>query len=248
MDVAAYLQRIGIEHPVELTVDGLEQLQRAHLTAVPFENLDVFHRRGVSTEPSWTVPKIVDYGRGGWCYEVNSAFATLLESLGFSVRWLGATVLPGTGPVPDHLAIEVSLDRPYLVDVGFGDSFIRPLPLDSEGPHDGGTGAYLFEFDGTAATMLSEQPGGPNAEYWFDMAVSCSAADFEPSSHRLQTEPGLKWTEGPFVTRLLDGGPDRVTLLRNRIKIRRNGTTTEEPLVPGDEWNDALSEWFGMAP
>lgn len=248
MDVRAYLQRIGITGPVELTLDGLEQLQRAHLTAVPFENLDVFHRRGVSTEPSWSVPKIVTLGRGGWCYELNGAFATLLEHLGFSVRWLGAIVLPATGPVPDHLTIEVTLDRPYLVDVGFGDSFIRPLPLDSEGPHEGGTGRYLFEFDGSGTTLLSEQPGGPKTEYWFDRAETFSAGDFEPSSHRLQTEPGLKWTQNPFATRLLDGGPDRVTLLKDRIKIRRNRTTTEKPINPGEDWNRALNQWFGMTP
>jgi N-hydroxyarylamine O-acetyltransferase len=248
MDVGAYLGRIGIAQPVELTVEGLEQLQRAHLTAVPFENLDVFHRRGVSTDPSWSIPKIVARGRGGWCYELNGAFATLLEHLGFSVRWLGGTVPPATGPVPDHLTIEVTLDRPYLVDVGFGDSFIRPLPLDGEGPYDGGTGRYLFEFDGSGTMLLSEQPDGPNPEYWFDRADAFSAGDFEASSHRLQTEPGLKWTKSPFVTRLLDGGPDRVTLLKDRIKIRRNGATTEEPVTPGDEWDHALQLWFGMTP
>ena len=37
----------------------------------------------------------------------------------------------------------------------------KPLPLDGEGPHDGGTGRYLFEFDGSGTTLLSEQPGGP---------------------------------------------------------------------------------------
>ncbi len=248
MDVAAYLRRIGLAQPVELTVKGLEQLQRAHLTAVPFENLDVFNRRGVSTEPSWSIPKIVTRGRGGWCYELNGAFATLLEQLGFTVRWLGATVFPVTGPVPDHLAIEVNLDRPYLVDVGFGDSFIRPLPLDSEGPHDGGSGLYRFEFDGSVTTLLSEQPDGPDAEYGFDRAEAFLARDFEPSSDRLQTEPGLKWTEKRFVTRLLDGGPDRVTLLTDRIKIRRNGVITEESISPGEEWDRALRMWFGMTP
>jgi N-hydroxyarylamine O-acetyltransferase len=213
---------------------------------VPFENLDVFHRRGVSTEPSWSVPKIVDRGRGGWCYEVNGAFATLLAELGFSVKWLGAGVLPVTGPMPDHLAIEVSLDRTYLVDVGFGDSFIRPLALDSAGPQDGGTGEYRFEFAGSVTTLLSEHSDGSVRHYWFDRAVDVAPPDFEPSSHRLQTEPGLKWTQSPFVTRLLNGGPDRVTLLKDRIKFRQDGVTTEQPIAPGEEWNRALAEWFGM--
>ncbi|MDJ0953726.1 MAG: arylamine N-acetyltransferase [Acidimicrobiia bacterium] len=248
MDVAGYLTRIGFHERVETTLGHLERLQRAHLTAVPFENLDVFYRRGVSTEPQASIDKIVTRGRGGWCYELNGAFATLLAELGFDVRWLGAGVLPVTGPMPDHLAIEVRLGRPYLVDVGFGDSFIRPLPLDSDGPQDGGSGMYRLEAEGDLTTLVAEGPEGTKREYSFNRAETYAAADFEPSSHRLQTDPSLQWTQKPFATRLLDGGPDRVTLLEDRIKFRRNGVTTEHPVQPGEEWNRMLDEWFAMTP
>jgi N-hydroxyarylamine O-acetyltransferase len=33
------------------------------------------------------------------------------------------------GPEFDHLTLRVDLDRPWLADVGFGDSFIEPLTL-----------------------------------------------------------------------------------------------------------------------
>lgn len=246
MDVDRYLARIGVERPGTLSVETLERLQRAHLTAVPFENLDVFYHRGVSTSPDWSVPKIVTHGRGGWCYEVNGAFATLLEQLGFSVKWLAGTVPPSESGYPDHLAIEVSLDRPYLVDVGFGDSFIRPLPLDSEGPHDGGTGSYRFLFEGRRTTLIFDGPDGPETQYWFDAEAS-GPETFDHSSHRLQTQPGLKWTKRPFATRLLDGGPDRVTLLHNRIKFRCNGEVTEQPIGSEEEWVAMLSRWFDIA-
>ena len=55
MDVAAYLSRIRLAGPIEPTLGNLERLQRAHLTWVPFENLHVFHRRGVATTPEWSV-------------------------------------------------------------------------------------------------------------------------------------------------------------------------------------------------
>ncbi len=248
MDVASYLTRIGVRGRVDTTLQDLERLQRSHLTAVPFENLDVFHRRGVSTEPSISVEKIVAGFRGGWCYELNGAFATLLTELSFEVKWIGAGVLPVSGPMPDHMAIEVQLDRPYLVDVGYGDSFICPLPLDSEGPHDGGSGMYRLESDGDVTTLVAAGPKGDSREYSFNRTETYVAADFEPSSHRLQTEPGLKWTQKPFATRLLDGGPDRVTLLEDRIKFRRRGVTTEQPVQPGAEWNQMLDKWFGMTP
>ena len=89
MDTGAYLARIGYAAGVGRDLETLEALQRAHLTAVPFENLDVVHRRGVHTDPARSVAKIVDRRRGGWCYELNGAFHALLSSLGFEARLLG---------------------------------------------------------------------------------------------------------------------------------------------------------------
>ena len=247
MDVDKYLERIGVEHPGSISVEALERLQRAHLTSVPFENLDVYYRRGVSTRPDWSVQKIVSRRRGGWCYEVNGAFATLLEHLGFPVKWVAGIVPPSESGYPDHLAIEVALDRPYLVDVGFGDSFIRPLPLDSAGPHDGGTGSFRFVFAGDRTTLVFDGPDGPEPQYWFEKEAP-GPETFDHSSHRLQTQPGLKWTARPFATRLLDGGPDRVTLLRNRIKFKRAGETTEQLIATEQEWAAMLSRWFDLTP
>jgi arylamine N-acetyltransferase len=45
--VARYLARIALSEAPPVDICGLEILQRAHLTAVPFENLDVYARRGV---------------------------------------------------------------------------------------------------------------------------------------------------------------------------------------------------------
>lgn len=249
MDLDSYLARIGVAPPVEVSLACLEILQRRHLTSVPFENLDVFHQRGVATSDEWSVPKIVDRGRGGWCFELNGAFAALLSVLGFRVKRLAATVLASStiSPIPTHLTLEVSLDRPYLVDVGFGDSFIRPLPLDSEGPHDGGVGGFGFVFDGARTTLVRfDTENDAEPQYRFGREP-VEAADFEEASSWLQTDPELSWTRAPFATRLLDGGPDRVTLLRDRIKFRRDGRWSEEPITES-EFPTLLNEWFGMVP
>lgn len=248
MDAEKYLARIGLESPPATDLAGLEILQRAHLTAVAFENLHVFHRRGVSTAADRSISKIVDQRRGGWCFELNGAFSALLSELGFSVRRLAATVLyDNPSPMPTHLAVEVTLDRPYLVDVGFGDSFIKPLPLDSPGPHDGGTGPYGFLTDGDTTTLISHDGVGTTTKHYRFGRRAHSLDDFEEASTYLQTQPGLQWTRSPFATRLLDYGPDRVTLLKDRIKFRRDGSWVEQP-VAEDEWEDHLQEWFGMTP
>lgn len=163
MDVDHYLARIGFEGAVTLDLDTLEGLMRAHLTTVPFENLDVFRGVEVHTGVDWSVPKVVGRGRGGWCFELNGAFAALLEALGFTVARLGAAVLLG-GPatVVDHLALEVILDRPYLVDVGFGDSFCRPLILNHRGLQDGGTDDFELMAAPRAPPWSATETARPN--------------------------------------------------------------------------------------
>lgn len=247
MDTAAYLQRLGIEGPVEPSLENLERLQRAHLTAVPFENLDVYARRGVRTDDAWTISKVVDRRRGGWCFELNGALAALLTQLGYEVTRHAATVLSSqTRVIPSHLTLVVSLDRRYLVDVGFGDSFIRPLPLDSPGPHDGGSGQFGFLFEDGFTTLLSYGEGGAAPQYRFD-ATPRRAGDFDEVSSLLQTQPGLHWTQSRFATRLIDGGPDRITLLDDRLRRRQNGVWAEQPVAP-EEWDALLENWFGLTP
>lgn len=246
MDLDAYLERIGVELRPEPNLANLERLQRAHLTSVPFENLDVYHRRGVQTTVDWSIPKIVDRRRGGWCFELNGAFGWLLEQLGYRVRRLAATVLSGNiSPLPTHLTLEVTLDRRYLVDVGFGDSFIKPLPLDTAGPHDGGSGSFGFVFEDGVTTLISYGASDVEPHYRFG-PDGAEVEDFEEASTYLQTTPGLAWTKGRFATRLIDGGPDRVTLLEDVLRLRSDGEWTERP-VEADEWEGLLARWFDMS-
>jgi len=247
-DTLRYLARIGLSEAPPVDLGGLETLQRAHLTAVPFENLDVYARSGVQTGLDWSLPKIVERHRGGWCFELNGAFSSLLTALGFEVRRLGAIVLlPPVSNEPSHLTLEVTLDLPYLVDVGFGDTFIKPLRLDLDARQDGGSGEFVIGTDGQVRTLFEVEDGGSlMAQYRFGR-TDWAMEDFDAASERLQSEPGLSWTESRFATRLLGGGPDRVTLLSDRIKFRRDGEWREEPIA-ADEWAGTLEHWFEMIP
>lgn len=246
INVDRYLERIRYSGPVAVDVPTLSALQRAHMTTVPFENLHVAGRLGVRTDLGWSVSKIVDQGRGGWCFEVNGAFGALLEALGFDVNLLGAAVLlQGPSAVIDHLTLEVTLDEPWLVDVGFGEGFIIPLALNRSDPQDGGDGSYQFLASPQGTTLARlDQTGVPSANYRFKRVVH-RLADFDEASQRLQTDPASPFIEKPFATRLLDGGPDRVTLLRDRVKTLRDGVWSEEPVSPAD-WNQVLRHRFGL--
>ncbi len=247
VDIDAYLRRIGFEETVALDLATLTALQQDHMTTVPFENLDVFRRTPVRTDLEWSLDKIVNRGRGGWCFEVNGAFAALLSALGFDVRLLGAAVLlDGPSEIITHLTLEVTLDRPYLVDVGFGENFIRPLDLTRLGPQDGGTGNYelLASSQGTTLTRHDES-GIPVPSYRFSR-VRRTLDDFTPASDLLSSDPDRHWRNKPFATRLLDRGPDRITLLEDCLKTITNGEITETPVSEAD-WGATLQKNFGIS-
>ncbi|MGE5735060.1 MAG: arylamine N-acetyltransferase family protein, partial [Acidobacteriota bacterium] len=143
MDVAAYLDRIGYSGPTEPTAETLCWLHRAHMLTVPFENLDIALHRAILLDRDKFIKKIVGERRGGFCYELNGAFAALLEELGFEVTLLSARVPRQDGsesPEFDHLTLRVDLEEPWLADVWFGDFILEPLRLsvDLEQKQDAG--------------------------------------------------------------------------------------------------------------
>src|SRR5258708_6478096 len=136
MDIETYLRRIEYAGPIDPNPETLRALHKAHMLTVPFENFDIHLRRPIILEEDRLLAKIVDQRRGGFCYELNGAFAALLTALGFKVAMLSAAVAHAAGgfsPPFDHMALLVEMDERWLADVGFGDSFLEPLRLDRIG-------------------------------------------------------------------------------------------------------------------
>ena len=95
-DLDAYCARISYKGPRDVSLATLKGLHFAHVHTVPFENLDIHLGQRISLEPSDLFTKIVTRKRGGYCYEVNSFFAMILQAFGFHVQCLLArlSVLP----------------------------------------------------------------------------------------------------------------------------------------------------------
>ena len=130
MDVEQYLRRIEYDGPRQPSSAALRGLHRRHLFAVPFENLDIALKTPICLDLPLLYDKIVRRHRGGFCYKLNGLFCELLMALGFRVRMLSARVRRdngGFGPEFDHMLLRVDLEEPWLVDVGFGDSFVDPI-------------------------------------------------------------------------------------------------------------------------
>ena len=124
-DVWRYLDRIGVDAAPELSPAGLSSLVREHHLAVPFENYAVCEEkiRPVSLAVADLFEKVVVRSRGGYCFELNALFRSLLLALGFDARPLLCRIMgPGRDhPLPLHRATAVYFgDERYFVDVGFG--------------------------------------------------------------------------------------------------------------------------------
>jgi N-hydroxyarylamine O-acetyltransferase len=248
-DIDRYLQRIGVDRAdVTIDLDGLSMLQHAHLTTVPFTNLDVYDRLPVRTGLDWSIPAVIN-GRGGWCFVLNGAFDALLTSLGFEVTRLGAIVLMAaeTSPMDDHLCLKVTLKdtTEWLVDVGFGESFTRPMRLNSDEPIDDIAAGRRYRLNsyGDGLRQLESEQSAPNgtADWRVDYRFSGEPRDlgyFDAANEYLRSTVGLMWTAKRFSTRLTEFG--RVTLLHDRIRHSPvGGEFLDTDLANDDAWEAA---------
>jgi hypothetical protein len=71
LDLPAYLERVGHDGDTAPTVATLTALHRAHLAAIPFENLDIILGRGIAVDLESVQRKLVHGRRGGYCYETG---------------------------------------------------------------------------------------------------------------------------------------------------------------------------------
>jgi N-hydroxyarylamine O-acetyltransferase len=247
MDVPAYLNRIRYDGALEPTVNTLCALHRQHMLTVPFENLDIHQGRRIVLDPERLVEKVVRQHRGGFCYELNGAFATLLAAAGFRVTLLSARVSNKQGqlsPEFDHLALRVDLEEPWLADVGFGDGFVEPLRLASQIEQRDPAGGFRLIKSGERWRLERRHP----EEDW------CRQYDFSLRPRRLsefsdrcryqQTSPKSHFTRNRICSLATPDG--RVTLSGLRLIVSSNGTKEERMLASDDQWRSALRDRFDI--
>ncbi len=246
MDVPAYLRRIGYTGPIAPTAETLRLLHRAHLETVPFENLDISQGRKITVDESSSIRKIVEERRGGFCYELNGAFAALLRALDFTVTLLSAKVVRADGSLGrefDHLTLLVDLDEPWLADIGFGDCFIEPLRLESGIEQKQDNGIFRIEEKSGSLTVESQADGNWNKVYLFTLTPR-RLEDFAAMCHYQQTSPESHFTQKRVCTLLTPNG--RITLSDLKLIVTENGNRHESILSSEEEWKQVLAERFGV--
>ncbi|MFE6743274.1 arylamine N-acetyltransferase family protein [Streptomyces tubercidicus] len=247
MDTAgtdAYLERIGVERPAFADADALHALHLSHLRTVPFENLSIHLGEEIVLAERPVLDKIVGARRGGFCYELNGAFAMLLGALGYEVELLSARVFGAEGRlgIPyDHLALRVQTPGgPWLADVGFGRHSHFPLRWDSRAEQADPGGVFRIEetADGDLDVLRDGSP-----QYRLEQRPR-AYADFEVGCWWNRTSPASHFTQSLVCSRLTETG--RITLSgRTLVTSAVDGGREERP-VAADEILAAYREHFGI--
>jgi N-hydroxyarylamine O-acetyltransferase len=245
LDVRNYLARIGYDGPTTPTLDTLRRLHRTHLLAVPFENLDIGLKRKITMDEAAFVRKVVEKRRGGFCYELNGAFGAFLRALGYTFSLLSCRVAREDGSDGldfGHMALLVECEGCWLADVGFGDSYLEPLRMESniEQPQDG----RMFRIAGQGEALQVEraEPDGSWKRLYSFSLQPHGLEEFAGMCHYHQTSPQSHFTQKRICTRATPEG--RVTLADLKLIVTRNGKREEHDLAGEQEWKQALAEHF----
>lgn len=242
-----YLQRINFSEEVERNSASLSALMRAHLRAIPFENLDVQAGKIVSLVPEDIVDKIVYRQRGGYCYEVNSLFAMALTALGFEFDILGARPMfyPQRRP-KSHMVLLVNIGaEQWLCDTGFGSFGLRaPIGLHQLGQviqQDNET--FLLDKNERGEFVLQALVKGEWAnQFGFDLQPM-EMIDFMPVNYYNSTHPDAVFVQRYLVMQQRPDG--RTLLLGNQLKqLRGDQETVTE--ITAEQLDEVLWQEFKL--
>ena len=148
MDIRNYLERIRFSGELETIARIIKQ------PAVMLTYWRYLLKTWIFTwveQSNWRrstcLKRLLPTSEGDFVMSLNGLFAWMLRGLGFQVDLLSAEVFEDgvLSPEFDHLALRVKLEEDWLVDVGFDDSFVRPLILFEQGEQTQDGIAYEIE-------------------------------------------------------------------------------------------------------
>jgi len=260
-DLDAYLARIGTDGAGLKTgnylrgrgssdpgIETIAALMRAHMAAIPFENIDVLLGRGIRIDLESVAAKLVTARRGGYCFEHGTLFQAALAALSIETTAHAARVLlvtPKAEAPRTHMFLTV-VDRgtTWVLDPGFGGQGpLVPVPLvEGREARNGRDVHRLVRRDGE--WVLEALVNGAMAPLWTSTLEPQYPVDFALANHYVST-----YRESRFATHLLISAimPDgRVSAMNRDVTVLRDGVAEKSQLPDRAALRALLERHFGF--
>lgn len=248
IDLQAYFRRIGYTGTPAVSLQTLQDIQRLHPRAIPFENFNPLLRVPIKLDVESLLQKLVNSRRGGYCFEHNLLLYHVLTELGFSVTRLAGRVLwnkPETQITAlTHMLLLITLDEnKYIVDGGFGTlTPTAPLLLESGLIQQTPNESYrLLEWeDGYMLQAYIQNEWKPL--YRFNLQPQ-HFIDYKVANWYTSAHPDSHFTKG--LTAALTAPGRRYTLSNNNFSIHEGqGETSKQEITDAALFRNLLDETF----
>ena len=231
--VEKYFNRIGLSLPETISPDAelLKKVHFAHCTHVPYENLDIIRGIPLSLDENDLFRKVVEEGKGGYCFELNGIFGWLLRELGYKVEDKAARYLRGEKEVPmrRHRVLKVTAEdgSVWCCDVGIGEVCPRyPLMLELGLEQEQFDECYRFEKNAFLGWVLRDRYKGEWRDFYSFTEEPQMTKDFVALSFYCEKHPDSPFINGEMFS--LKTAEGRITLDGNIFKEFSNGHMTSK--------------------
>ena len=224
--INAYFKRIKCETEVAHNGEFLSALVKKHLENVPYENFDILQGIELKYDTETLFNKIVASNRGGYCFELNALFGTLLRSLNFEVADLAARFLLDEKEIPmrRHRVLRVKADDGnYLVDIATGVECPRmAIKLEEGTIQSDGICKYRLEIENFFGWVLYQKENNKSWQKLFSFTEEEQLEqDFTAISFYCEKSEYSPFNKGPILSIRSETG--RITC-GNRTFKRYEGT------------------------
>jgi N-hydroxyarylamine O-acetyltransferase len=244
-----YLERIGITGELKPDLKTLDKLILAQLRNVPFENLDVYDTgTDILLDIEHLFDKIVVRHRGGYCFELNALFMSLLKDLGFEcypimvrVIWMSTSY----EPVSHRAGIVIIDGTRYFCDVGFGGpSPCSALKLDDPSEQQSGMNHFVFAKAPDGDFIMYRIVNDAREQLLKFDDRPCENVDFLAPNEYISQNKQSGFKQMRMINISCAGGSASINT--NILRIHKDGLVEETVLDTEDKIREALLNHFGI--
>lgn len=234
-------------HP---TLDAFNYYMERFMLTIPFENISIQNKETISVNLNHLFNKLIQQHRGGFCYEMNHFFGSYLESKGFKVYRMSATVHQPNGnysPKGSHLSLVVLInDEYYIADVGFGDLPLQALPITSIEATQSifeKTGQFRAIFETPTTYLLQKLEETTWVTRYKAKFKSYDIHDFDEMINYNTSNPESIFVKQLMITKPQEFG--RATMSFNHLTLTKKDKK-EQFNITSDNYKDILKTYFNL--